>query len=51
MSDALSRLDGVVKVEMKGEEALVSFDPKKTSKEKVIKDFNESEKERQVSEV
>ena len=51
MADALSRLDGVVKVEMNGKEALVSFDPQSTNKQQLIKSFNESREKHQVSEV
>ncbi len=42
MSDILSRLDGVNKVEMDGKKAKVTFDPSKTKVEKIIKDFNKT---------
>lgn len=40
MSDAFTRLDGVTNVEMDGNKAVVTFDPKKTDTKKIIESFN-----------
>lgn len=42
MSDILSRLEGVTKVEMAGKKAKVTFDSQVTKVEKIIKDFNKA---------